>query len=380
MEQKHIVMVSHDFLPNIGGVAVYVYELSKALIARGHRLTVLSKYESFSKNNRTEELDGIRIIRVPIMPIKKVNDKLYSKRMRQLIKSIEKAEKVDVVHWQTLNKDAKMMQGIQVQALEVYTNHLSWFRMLYNDKNYAKIRKLIKEPDVIICPSHEIERMTADLFKEAKIVYLPNGVDEKSFIPDEVNRSIVRKQYGISSQETVVVSTNRMEPVKGMSYLIEAIPQILNKYNQVTFLIAGDGSQLEKFEDKLKKYTNKSGKVIFTGRLTNQEIKNVINAADIYVQPSLMEGCSIAIIEAMSCGKVVVASNVGGNPDVISKELGLLVPAKSVVALKEAIEYCIENPEECKLMGKYSRERVEEQLNWTVLAREIEQIYNSVKQ
>ncbi|EAH0639333.1 glycosyltransferase family 1 protein [Listeria monocytogenes] len=379
MEQKHIVMVSHDFLPNIGGVAVYVYELSKALVARGHRLTVLSKYESFSKENRTEELDGIRIIRVPIMPIKRIDDNLYNKRMRQLIKSIEKTEKVDVVHWQTLNKDAKMMQGIQVQALEVYTNHLSWFRMLYNDKNYAKIRKLIKEPDVIICPSHEIEQMTEDLFKQAKIVYLPNGVDEKHFMPDDENRLAVRKQYGISSQETVVVSTNRMEPVKGMSYLIEAIPQILNQYNQVTFLIAGDGSQLGQFEDKLKMYTNNSGKVIFTGRLTNQEIKNVINAADIYVQPSLMEGCSIAIIEAMSCGKMVIASNVGGNPDVISKETGLLVPAKSVVALKEAIEYSIKNPDECKLMGENSRERVENRLNWTVLAREIEQIYNSAK-
>ncbi|EDN8189245.1 glycosyltransferase [Listeria monocytogenes] len=380
MEQKHIVMVSHDFLPNIGGIAVYVYELSKALIARGHRLTVLSKYESFSKKNRTEELDGIRIIRVPIMPIKRINDKLYYKRMRQLIKNIEKTEKVDVVHWQTLNKDAKMMQGIQVQALEVYTNHLSWFRILYNDKNYSKIHKLIKEPDVIICPSHEIEQMTADLFKEAKIVYIPNGVDEKHFIPDEENRLTVRKQYGISSLETVIVSTNRMEPIKGMSYLIEAIPKILNQYNQVTFLIAGDGSQLEKFEDKLKKYTNKSSKVIFTGRLTNKEIKNVINAADIYVQPSLMEGCSIAIIEAMSCGKVVIASNVGGNPDVISKETGLLVPPKSVVALKEAIEYCIKNPDECKSMGENSRERVEKRLNWTVLAQEIEQIYNSATQ
>ncbi|EAF7771944.1 TPA: glycosyltransferase family 4 protein [Listeria monocytogenes] len=380
MEQKHIVMVSHDFLPNIGGVAVYVYELSKALIARGHRLTVLSKYESFSTKNRTEELDGIRIIRIPIMPIKRINDKLYCKRMRQLIKRIEQTEKVDVVHWQTLNKDAKMMQGIQVQALEVYTNHLSWFRMLYNEKNYAKIRKLIKEPDVIICPSHEVEEMTADLFKKAKIFYLPNGVDEKHFIPDEENRLAIRKQYGISSQEIVVASTNRMEPIKGMSYLIEAIPQILNKYNQVTFLIAGDGSQLEKFEDKLKKYTNKSGKVIFTGRLTNQEIKNVINTADIYVQPSLMEGCSIAIIEAMSCGKAVIASNVGGNPDIISKEIGLLVPAKSVVALKDAIEYCIKNPEECKVMGKNSREQVERQLNWTILAREIEQIYSSTSQ
>ncbi|EKB1221342.1 glycosyltransferase family 4 protein [Listeria monocytogenes] len=380
MEQKHIVMVSHDFLPNIGGVAVYVYELSKALIARGHRLTVLSKYESFSTKNRTEVLDGIRIIRIPIMPIKRINDKLYCKRMRQLIKRIEQTEKVDVVHWQTLNKDAKMMQGIQVQALEVYTNHLSWFRILYNEKNYAKIRKLIKEPDVIICPSHEVEQMTADLFKKAKIVYLPNGVDEKHFIPDEENRLAIRKQYGISSQEIVVASTNRMEPIKGMSYLIEAIPQILNKYDQVTFLIAGDGSQLEKFEDKLKKYTNKSAKVIFTGRLTNQEIKNVINTADIYVQPSLMEGCSIAIIEAMSCGKAVIASNVGGNPDIISKEIGLLVPAKSVVALKDAIEYCINNPEECKMMGKNSREQVERQLNWTILAREIEQIYSSTSQ
>ncbi|EEO3343499.1 glycosyltransferase family 4 protein [Listeria monocytogenes] len=379
MEQKHIVMVSHDFLPNIGGVAVYVYELSKALVARGHRLTVLSKYESFSKENRTEELDGIRIIRVPIMPIKRIDDKLYNKRMRQLIKSIEETEKVDVVHWQTLNKDAKMMQGIQVKALEVYTNHLSWFRMLYNNKNYAKIRKLIKEPDVIICPSHEIEQMTADLFKQAKIVYLPNGVDEKHFMPDNENRLAVRKQYGISSQETVVVSTNRMEPVKGMSYLIEAIPRILNQYNQVTFLIAGDGSQLGQFEDKLKMYTNNSGKVIFTGRLTNQEIKNIINVADIYVQPSLMEGCSIAIIEAMSCGKTVIASNVGGNPDVISKETGLLVPAKSVVALKEGIEYSIKHPDECRLMGENSRERVENRLNWTVLAREIEQIYNSAK-
>lgn len=379
MEKKHIVMVSHDFLPNIGGIAVYVYELSKALVARGHRLTILSKYESFSKKNQVEELAGIRIIRVPIVPIKRMDDVLYRKRMRQLIKKIEKSEKVDVVHWQTLNKDAKMMRGIQVKALEVYTNHLSWFRMLYNDKNYAKIHSLIKEPDVIICPSHEVERMTADLFKEAKTVYLPNGVDEKNFFPDKQTGLAVRKQYGISDQEIVIVSTNRMEPVKGMTYLMDAIPLILDKYNQVTFLVAGDGSQLEKFEDKMKKYTNNSRKVIFTGRLTNQEIKRVVNAADIYVQPSLMEGCSIAIIEAMACGKPVVASDVGGNPDIISKETGLLVPAKSVEALKEAIEFCIKNPEKCLLMGKKSRERVEQQLNWAFLAQEIEQIYDSAK-
>ncbi|MBC2188404.1 glycosyltransferase [Listeria booriae] len=62
MHNKHILMVSHDFLPNIGGVAVYVYELSKALLARGHQLTVLTQYASFSTQTKEEMVDGIRVI------------------------------------------------------------------------------------------------------------------------------------------------------------------------------------------------------------------------------------------------------------------------------------------------------------------------------
>ncbi|MBC2327153.1 glycosyltransferase family 4 protein [Listeria booriae] len=379
MDKKHILMVSHDFLPNIGGIAVYVYELSKALIARGHQLTVLTQYASFSTQTKEEMMDGIRVIRVPIAPIKKIEDIQYRKRMRQLIRHLEATETVDVIHWQTLNKDAQMMRGLRVQALEVYTNHLSWFRMLYNEGNTAKIHQLMREPDVIICPSREVEMMTAELFQKAQTVYLPNGVDEHVFYPDAATSKLVREQYGISPQETVIVSTNRMEPVKGMTYLMEAIPPMLQQHENLTFLIAGDGSQYAAFEAMIEKQTQNSPKVIFTGRLTNQDIRRVVTAADIYVQPSLMEGCSIAIIEAMACGKPVIAANVGGNPDIISQETGILVPPKSAQALQEAMTYCIQEVDERHQMGRRSRERVEHALNWRQLAQQVDTIYDTAK-
>ncbi|CAM4244988.1 glycosyltransferase family 4 protein [Listeria booriae] len=379
MKQKHIVMVSHDFLPNIGGIAVYVYELSKALVARGHRLTVLSQYRSFSTKKTVEEIDGIQVIRIPIAPIKKWDDVQYRKRMRQLITELEATDSVDIIHWQTLNKDAQMMRDLDVQALEVYTNHLSWFRMLYNEGNTAKIYALMKEPDVIICPSREVETMTSDLFHQARTVYVPNGVDEQEFYPNSKIGQEVREQYRIAEQDTVIVSTNRMEPVKGMRYLMDIIPNILKTRSNVTFLIAGDGSQYPMFQAEITKKTNSSAKVIFTGRLTNQEVKRVINAADIYVQPSLMEGCSIAIIEAMACGKPVIAANVGGNPDIISDETGILVPPKSAEALQTAIYECLDDPNKRQQMGIESRKRVEQHLNWRQLAQEIDHIYDSVK-
>ncbi|MBC1373826.1 glycosyltransferase family 4 protein [Listeria booriae] len=379
MNNKHIMMVSHDFLPNIGGIAVYVYELSKALIARGHKLTVLTQYASFSTKNKEETIDGIRVIRVPVAPLKKIEDIQYRKRMRQLIRQLEATETVDVIHWQTLNKDARMMRDLKVQALEVYTNHLSWFRMLYNEGNTAKIYALMREPDVIICPSREVEAMTAALFQKAKTVYLPNGVDDQVFYPDAATSQLVREQYGISQQETVIVSTNRMEPIKGMTYLMEAIPSMLQQHENLTFLIAGDGSQYTAFEAMIEKQTQNSPKVIFTGRLTNQDIQRVVNAADIYVQPSLMEGCSIAIIEAMACGKPVIAANVGGNPDIISKETGILVPPKSTEALQEAMTYCIQEVEERQKMGIRSRESVEQTLNWRHLAQQVDTIYDTAK-
>ncbi|EUJ23139.1 glycosyl transferases group 1 family protein [Listeria grandensis FSL F6-0971] len=257
---KHILMVSHDYLPNIGGIAVYVHELGRALVARGHRVTILTQYRSFRRDIVRERRDGMLVIRIPIVPLKKLDDWQYVRRMRRMITELERTEQIDVVHWQTMNKDAKVMRGLKVQALEVYTNHLSWFRMLFNDGEFSRIKRLIRRPDVIISPSREVEAMSAELYGAQHVVYLPNGVDADVFKPDAAADAKVRARYGIATSETVIVSTNRMEPVKGMTYLMAAIPSILATSDNVTFLVAGDGSQSGQFQQEIAKIGSQAKK------------------------------------------------------------------------------------------------------------------------
>ncbi|EJQ43717.1 hypothetical protein IEQ_05045 [Bacillus cereus BAG6X1-2] len=373
---KNILMVSHDYLPNIGGVAVYVHEISCALSKMGHRVTVLTRYQAEYGKIKEEYFENVRILRVPISRLKKLNDWQYIHRMSNLIKKLQKEEQIDVVHWNTLNKDAKVMRKLKVDGLEVYTNHLSWFRMLYNEGKYKKIYSLIKNPDFIICPSREIEKMSGELFGNERVCYLPNGVNPDMFVLNEGDIEEIRQSYNIPLKDKVILTTNRMEPIKGMRYFIDSIPGILKEHPDTTFIIIGDGSEQKKLRKKIRSQNINQSKVIFIGKVANVEIKKWMSLADIYVQPSLMEGSSIAIIEAMACSKAIVASMVGGNPDIIRHgESGLLVKPMSSLKLQEAVLYLLENPEICKKLGLRAKEKVENELNWVSLAEHITKIY-----
>ncbi|MES5896811.1 glycosyltransferase [Bacillus cereus group sp. RP43] len=373
---KNILMVSHDYLPNIGGVAVYVHEMSYALSNMGHKVTILTQYQAEYGKVKEEHFENVRILRVPISRLRKLNDLQYIYRMRNLINKLQKEEQIDVVHWHTLNKDARVIRNLKVDGLEVYTNHLSWFRMLYNEGNYKKIYSLIKDPDFIICPSREIEKMSGELFGNERSCYLPNGVNPSMFVLNENDVEEIRKSYNIPLKDKVVLTTNRMEPIKGMRYFIDSISGILKEHPDTTIIIIGDGSEQIKLRKKIQSQNINQSKVIFIGKVANIEIKKWMSLADIYVQPSLMEGCSIAIIEAMACSKAIVASKVGGNPDIISHgESGLLVRPMSSLRLQEAVSYLLKNPEICKKLGLRAKEKVENDLNWVSLAEHISKIY-----
>ncbi len=176
MRKKEILLVSYDYFPNIGGVAVYTHELSQALAKRGHTVTILTSY--FSKSNEVKLTfdQKVAIFRIPIPRIKKIGDAIYQKKMSSLIQRLQAEKKIDVIHWQTLNKDAKMMKRVNVEGIEIYTNHLSWFRTLFNQKKYKKIVKMIGQPDKIICPSREVEAMSGKLVGFENCVFIPNGV------------------------------------------------------------------------------------------------------------------------------------------------------------------------------------------------------------
>lgn len=378
MTKRRILMLSSDFLPNIGGVAAYVYEVSKQLLQEGHEVTVLTKYDGFGWKIREEMLDGLRVIRVPFAPVKKLQDLEYVVRTRKIIKELIARKTIDVIHWHTLNKDSKVMRGIQFpQGVIVHTNHFVWFREMYRAGQFAKLQRMIPFTDHIIAPSYEIEEMSRAVFPDDGVTRIPNGVDPASFYPDRQLGAKMRLELGVPDDHTVVVTTNRMSEEKGMGYLIDAIPDLLRKYEKLSFVLAGDGPELNYFEKKISESTRKSPRVHFLGRIRNSDILPIVNAGDIFLQTSLEEGCSISVLEAMACAKPVVATMVGGNPDIVRHRVtGVMIAPKSSDAVAQGLEKLISDTEKAVLYGENGKNVIQAELNWGQLTKRIIALYN----
>ncbi|MGI6189824.1 MAG: glycosyltransferase family 4 protein [Caldicoprobacteraceae bacterium] len=153
----------------------------------------------------------------------------------------------------------------------------------------------------------------------------------------------LRRRLNIGRHTTLVGTTARLIPSKGIDYLLDAIPAVIEHINDVHFLIMGNGPYKQELIKKAA-YLNIQNKVTFLGYVNN--IHNYLNAIDIFVLPSLSEGLGISIIEAMAAGKPVIAARTGGIPEIVNHDdNGYLVTPGDAGELALAIMYLIANPQ-----------------------------------
>jgi len=150
---------------------------------------------------------------------------------------------------------------------------------------------------------------------------------------------------------------------------------------QASLNLVGDGP----LQDELRGMAASNGldgHIQFAGRVAHEEIPAYLRQADLFVLPSLSEGLPLVLVEAMSAGIPVIASQVGGIPDVVVAEgeerNGRLVPAADPEALAGAILEMFRHPEEARQMGLNGRARVEKYFNWSVICDQTESIYRSL--
>jgi len=212
-----------------------------------------------------------------------------------------------------------------------------------------------------------------------KVVTVYNGVDTEKFRAMQVDPSLY-SYFGLDSQRPVVGIISRLVPWKGHNIFLEAA-SILWKERQdrVNFLIAGDGDR--DYLIKLKEMVEKLGlskAVVFIG--FRQDMPIVINLCEAIVNPSLEpEPFGRTLIEAMACEKPVIATNIGGAPEIVVDGVtGILVPPRNPEALADAIGYILDHPKEAKMMGKEGRKRVEWMFDLKRHVRQVEGIYEAL--
>ncbi len=225
--------------------------------------------------------------------------------------------------------------------------------------------------------THQRERIPL-----SKIITIPNGIDLEHFASPDADRHSLsracRQQFNIPSDAQIIGIVATFRRMKGHQTIVDALPAILNDFPNTRCLFVGDAFVNEPdYKGKLLEAVRRKqleDVVIFTGE--RQDIRELLALLDIFVLPSLWEGFSTALLEAMAMKKAVIASAVGGTPEFVeSGKTGILIPPNDPAALARAVTALLHNPERIREMGQAAHKYVQQYCSLETVVRQTESIY-----
>ncbi|MBM2827435.1 MAG: hypothetical protein HW403_1499 [Dehalococcoidia bacterium] len=209
------------------------------------------------------------------------------------------------------------------------------------------------------------------------VAEVPNGVDIKRFRAS-LSGHHLRELYGVQDGETVVLFTGALDRphfFKGVDVLLRSVAQLPQE--SLKLVVVGDGDLREGYQ-RMAQELGIGGKVVFAGRVSDEELPNYYAMGDFLVLPSTTQGeaFGLVLIEAMACGKPVIASRLPGVRSVVDDGLnGLLVEPGSVQDLTAKIEWLLAHPIESSVMGQKGRQKVEQKYSWERIGVLLESLY-----
>jgi glycosyltransferase involved in cell wall biosynthesis len=198
---------------------------------------------------------------------------------------------------------------------------------------------------------HHLE---AARLRPEQVITLFNGIEFDPFsrVPDEVSAA-VRAGFGIPPDAPVAVTVAVLREPKGLQYMIEALPRVAAEVPDVHYLIVGDGPHRGALEEAAEA-SGMSDRIVFAG--SRRDVPSMLAAGDVFVLPSLIEALPTVLAEAGAAGLPVVATSVGGVPEMVGRnESALLVPPAEPGALAEAVTRLLTNPRQAAAMGRAGR-------------------------
>ncbi len=200
---------------------------------------------------------------------------------------------------------------------------------------------------------------------------IPNGVDTNYYTPGK--RTIRDKE-----KEFIILCAARLTKRKGFNYAISAFSKIEQKYPWAKMILAGgEGNAMAELKEQTKKLKLEK-KITFTGNYTKKEAPGIYHKADVFVMPSLNEGMSNNLLEAMSAGLPVLMTSTGGAEELVNeKENGFIIKMKDANDIAKKLSLLIANPEECSRLGQNSR-KIATAMSWSRVAEKYLNFYQKI--
>ncbi len=352
--------------PSLGGSGIIATELASGLSRRGHRVHVISSSTPSRPLPASENLfvHEVRVWAPPPLP-----HAPYALALASSLAELSTDHRLDLLHVHYAIPHAvsaylaRKVLGPRSPRL-VTTLHGTDVTHLGSDPTYLPVVRLaVSESDGITVPSaflRDEARRRLGLPEREPIEVIPNFVDTEHFTPaasrDRSRFDALFVSAGGDPEDRgapVLFHVSSFRAVKRVSDLVDALAAV-RKRTRARLMLVGDGPERGRLMHRAREL-GVAGSVCAVG--THAEFSDYLRNADVFVMPSESESFGVAALEAQSCGVPVVAYRVGGIPEVVTDETGILAPPYDVGALGEAVASLVLDPERRDQMGRAARER-----------------------
>lgn len=394
-----VVFLTRDYPPDSawGGIASFYYGLSRALAQRGHEVHVICQAVA---GPRDYEDGGVFVHRVGTNPkrysaLARINYNFHTwLKLRELI-SQQRTEIVESSYFgaeaflHSFTKPTPLVVRLDVCASDILrTKTYSGTRELLSLKILSTLENFCaRRADRVVAVSQEfydraIERLHLDP-KKLDIVHDAIDTSKYRFVTSDI-----RKRLGIPKESLLVLFAGRLEARKGLHVLCQAIPEVIKIRPGTEFVLVGNDTYTAPGGKSVKAYLSQQAKehgfsnnLLLLNSLPPDELIRLYSACDVFVLPSLQEGlCGMVVLEALACGKPVVATSAGGATEIgLTPPNGIIVPPNNVSELAQAIINLLSlNEEDKKLIARQNRELIKATFSISTCADKMIQVYDKV--
>ncbi len=368
-----ILLLNYEYPPIGGGASTATYNLLKEF-SKQNEIEIDLITSSAGRHMEEQHSDNIKIYFLDIGKKGNIHNQsnknllIYSRKALKLGKKLKKEKKYDLMHaffgipcgYIAMKLQLPYIVSLRGSDVPFYSEKYKLLDALVFQRLSRKIWKRAK---VVVANSEGLKQLALKTNPNQKIEVIYNGVDTNMFRPiDE------------SSQQFTIISTSRFEKRKGLQYLIEGFARFYKKHDEGKLRLIGEGDQQLELE-KLVRNLGIKDVVEFVGALDRSEMPEWYQKADVFVLPSLNEGMSNCLLEAMASGLAAIATDTGGTKELVDETNGSIVKKENSNDVARALEELFSNKNELARMKSLSRQKAQKK-SWRENGEGYIRIYN----
>ena len=376
---------------DIGGMNLYVRQVSRELGRSGIEIDVFTHWHEPDLPQVEELGENARVIHLQAGESRPMKDELY-RHLPEFTANLCRFQTENGLGYDLLHSHY-WLSGRVATFLSGWWGipSVATFHTLGDVKNRARVgeqetelrieteRKVIASAHGIIATSaHEKNQMVRFYGAQPdKVTVIPCGVDLTLFSPMDKNEA--RRELGLSDKK-IILFVGRIEPLKGIDLLLNAVAPLEDKSDLRILIIGGDSAESGEVArlSQLAANLGVGEKVTFLGAVEHEKLPLFYNAANVCVMPSYYESFGLVALEALACGTPVIASRVGGLPSIIRDGVtGYLIPWHCPEPFTERLELLLANEALAKSLGLAGRTSAAK-FSWAIVAEQIREVYESL--